>query len=303
MNTPVVFIVFNRPEITRKTFSAIKQAQPSRLFVIADAPRADHAGEAEKCLEVRRIVDDLDWKCQVFKNYSEVNLGCAKRISSGLEWVFKQCEEAIILEDDCLPEPTFFPFCEELLARFRHDDRIMSISGQNSQFGRSRTPYSYYFSRYSHCWGWATWRRAWQHFDFDMTLLPEAYARNLLDDILDDRAAVHRWTTLLDKVVSGEINSWAYRWTFACWMHSGLSIISDRNLISNIGFGNSPTNTNNKKSKFSQLQTRALELPLSHPPYMVRNDEADRFVQKEVYNPPRSAQAKKSIKRLLGLVK
>ncbi|MEM9808496.1 MAG: glycosyltransferase family 2 protein [Cyanobacteria bacterium P01_D01_bin.56] len=298
MNIPIVFIIFNRPEVTQRTFAMLRTAQPRHLFVIADAPRKNRPDEVRKCAETRRIIDEVDWECQVVKNYAEVNLGCARRISSGLDWVFEQCEQAIILEDDCLPEATFFPFCEELLERYKDDVRVMSISGQNSQMGRSRTSYSYYFSRYSHCWGWATWRRAWQHFDFDMALLNEAYANNLLEDILGDSAAVKRWTTILNKVISGEIDSWAYRWSFACWMHSGLSIISDSNLISNIGFGDESTSTKNKRSKLSMNQTALIEFPLRHPPYVVRNSAADNFVQKRVYERPWHRRLKGSIKKM-----
>lgn len=304
MNTPIVFIIFNRPEITRKTFSVIQEAKPSELFVIADAPRSHRPGDAEKCQETRRIVEEIDWECKVFRNYAEVNLGCAKRISSGLDWVFDQCEAAIILEDDCLPDPTFFPFCEALLARYQSDQRVMSISGQNCQFGQSRTPYSYYFSRYSHCWGWATWRRAWQHFDFDMTLLPEAESQGLLSHILDDASAVKVWRRLLHRTASGQVSSWAFRWTFACWMHSGLSIIADENLISNVGFGDNSTNTSVKTSRLSEIPTKALSFPLKHPPYVIRNAIADAFVQRHVYDRPwpkrLKKQVRKGVKKMLG---
>lgn len=297
MNVPVVFVVFNRPDTTAKVFEAIRKARPSTLFVISDAPRLEKAGEAEQCKAVRKIVDSVDWDCEVLKNYAEVNMGCAKRISSGLDWVFEHCQEAIILEDDCLPDPTFFPFCQTLLERYRHDDRVMSISGQNCQFGQSRTPYSYYFSRYSHCWGWATWQRAWQHFDFDMTLLPEVESRGLLRNILDDDAAVRLWRHILHSTASGQVSSWAFRWTFACWMHGGLSVISDENLISNIGFGNSSTNTANSKSKLSDLPTKALAFPLAHPPYVIRNAIADAFVQRHVYDRPWPRLLRKKVRR------
>ncbi len=183
IKTPVVVIIFKRTDTTEKVFEAIRLAKPPKLFVIADGPRADHPGEAEKCEAARAIIERVDWECEVLKNYSDTNLGCAKRVSSGLDWVFSNVEEAIILEDDCVPHLTFFPFCEELLEKYRYDTRIASISGQNVQFGRERTNYSYYFSRYNHCWGWATWRRAWQHFDFDMKLWPEIKKGHLLDDI------------------------------------------------------------------------------------------------------------------------
>src|SRR4028118_433764 len=184
MKTPVVLIIFNRPAQTEKVFEVIRQAKPPKLLVIADGSRAERPGEAEKCAAARAVIDRVDWDCEVFKNYSDVNLGCDPRISSGLNWVFETVEEAIILEDDCVPHPTFFRYCEELLERYRHDARVMNISGQNVLFGRHRTEYSYYFSRYTLCWGWASWRRAWQYFDVDVKLWPEIRDQNLIKNVL-----------------------------------------------------------------------------------------------------------------------
>ena len=152
-STPVAFIIFNRPDTTKRVFAEIAKARPPKLLVIADGPRADHPADVEKCAAVRAIIDGVDWDCEVLKNYSDVNLGCKRRVSSGLDWVFDTVEEAIILEDDCLPHPTFFRFCEEMLEKYRDDKRIAMISGDNLQFGRKRTGYSYYFSRYPHIWG------------------------------------------------------------------------------------------------------------------------------------------------------
>jgi hypothetical protein len=145
--------------------------------VIADGYSGDDKHEMQKCIETRKIIDGVDWECDVRKNYSETNLGCARRVSSGLDWVFNQVEEAIILEDDCLPDPSFFRFCTDLLERYRSDNRIFSISAQNF-YGQAVPEASYYFSRYHHCWGWATWKRAWQHFDFEMKLWPEVREKN-----------------------------------------------------------------------------------------------------------------------------
>ena len=152
LTTPVVFIIFNRPDTTAKVFEAIRQAKPPKLLVIADGARIDKPGEAEKCAAARAIINQVDWQCEVLTNYSNVNLGCRKRVSSGLDWVFEQVEEAIVLEDDCLPHPSFFQYCQELLEKYRDDERIMMISGDNFQFGNETTEYSYYFSRYGHCW-------------------------------------------------------------------------------------------------------------------------------------------------------
>ncbi|KHG41634.1 MAG: glycosyltransferase family 2 protein [Aphanizomenon flos-aquae KM1D3_PB] len=298
MKTPVAFIIFNRPDTTKRVFEAIRQAQPPKLLVIADGPRADRPGEAEKCAAARAIIEGVDWECEVLTNYSNVNLGCKLRVSSGLDWVFSQVEEAIVLEDDCLPHPTFFPFCEELLERYREDTRIAVISGQNVQFGRKRTDYSYYFSRYNHCWGWASWRRAWENFDYDMKLWPFIRDNGWLKDILKDDASVKYWTKIFQDVYDGKINSWAFRWTLSCWLHNQLSVLSNVNLISNIGFGEEGTNTKQSASIFSNMSTDNLEFPLNHPQFMIQDTNADEITQKTLYFVPLSSRIKAKIKKI-----
>jgi hypothetical protein len=297
LKTPVVFIIFKRPDTTKKVFKVIQELKPSQLFVIADGPRTGQIDEAEKCAETRAIIDRVDWNCKVFKNYSDINLGCAKRVSSGLNWAFDQVEEAIIIEDDCVLHPSFFPYSEELLERYRHDTRIFSISAQNIQMGYGRSEYSYYFSRYNHCWGWATWRRAWQYFDFDMSLWQEALAKDLLYDVLENRRAVNAWIDPLQKTYDGLISSWAYRWTFASWMQSGLSITPNVNLVHNIGFGSDATHWKGKRNKSSNIPVEAIEFPLKHPPYVLRHSIADDFSQKTAYQKSFFDQFKQTVKK------
>ncbi|MHC5916370.1 MAG: glycosyltransferase family 2 protein [Nostoc sp.] len=299
MKTPVAFLIFNRPDTTQKVFEAIRQAKPPKLLVVADGPRSDRPGEAEKCAATRAIIDDVDWECEVLTDYSDVNLGCKKRVSSGLYWVFSQVEEAIILEDDCLPHPSFFPFCEELLERYREDNRIAVISGQNVQFGRQRTDYSYYFSRYNHCWGWASWRRAWKNFDYDMNLWPLIRDNGSLKDILKDESAVKYWTKIFQCTYDEKTNSWAYRWMFSCWIQNQLSILSNVNLVSNIGFGNEGTNTKKSVSIFSEIPTEKVLFPLKHPSFMIQDTKADEFTQKTLYCPHLINRIKAKIKNYL----
>lgn len=299
MRTSVVLLIFNRPDTTEKVFETIRQAKPPKLFVIADGARVDYPEEIEKCQAARQIINNVDWKCEVLTNYSETNLGCQKRVSSGLNWVFEQEETAIILEDDCLPHPSFFPFCEDLLEYYRHDNRIAVISGQNVQMGRKRNNYSYYFSRYNHCWGWASWRRAWEDFDFEMKLWPLVKEEGWLKDILLDDGAVKSWQKLFQSTYEGHINSWAIRWTFSCWVRNYISILSNENLISNIGFGEASTHTKRKKSKFANLPTKAVEFPLKHPPCMIRDSQADALTQKTLYQTNLIANTKKAIAKLI----
>ncbi len=284
MKTSVALIIFNRVDTTEKVFEAIRQAQPPKLFIIADGPRQGKSGESEKCAATRAIVDRVDWECEVKTNYSATNLGCKLRPASGIDWVFEQVEEAIILEDDCLPDPTFFAFCDEMLERYREDRRIMAICGNNFQFGRQRTRDSYYFSRYPHCWGWATWRRAWQHFDIDMKLWPTVRDGNWLQDILTEGAEIKIWEKIFQSVYDRKIDTaWDYQWTFACWIQSGLAVLPNVNLIRNIGFGANATHTTGG-GKLANMSVEAISQPLHHPLFILRDTEADRYTHQTIWH-------------------
>jgi hypothetical protein len=282
VKTPVAFLIFNRPEATERVFEAIRLARPAKLLVVADGPRPDRPGEMETCMLTRAIIERVDWPCEILKNFSAVNLGCKKRISSGLDWVFDNVEEAIVLEDDCLPHPSFFRFCEENIERYRHDQRVMMISGDNFQFGRQKTSHSYYFSSYAHIWGWATWRRAWRHYDVDMNLWPEIKEGGWLDTLFERRAVATFWLNNFDAVSRGEIDTWDYQWAFALFVNSGLSILPSVNLISNIGFGADATRTS-KVNKYANIPRMEMLFPLQHPPFVIRDRMADTFTEDEQF--------------------
>jgi hypothetical protein len=275
--TPVAFIIFNRPDETARVFSEIARARPPKLLVVADGARADRPGERELCRRTRAVVERVDWDCEVLTNFSDVNLGCRARVSGGITWVFEQVEEAIIVEDDCLPHPSFFPFCEELLARFRDDERVMAISGDNFQLGRRRTPHSYYFSRYAHIWGWATWRRAWRHYDVEMTRWAELRETGWLRETLGDAEAVGYWRHVLDETFAGRVGTWDYQWLFAVWARGGVAALPEVNLVSNIGWGGDATHTSAATSVLSNLPAEEMRFPLRHPPAIELRGEADRF--------------------------
>ena len=283
LKTPIAFIIFNRPETTRRVFAEITKARPPKLLVIADGPRANRPGDAEKCAAVRAIIDCVDWDCEVLTNYSDVNLGIKRRISSGLDWVFNTVDEAIILEDDCLPHPTFFRFCEEMLEKYRDDERIAMISGANFQFGRKRNEYSYYFSRYPQIWGWASWRRAWSNYDVDMKLWPEIRDGSWLEDLLGAKISVWYWRYIFENVYEGKIDTWDYQWTFSCWMQSLMTIMPVVNLVSNIGFSREAVHTT-EKNKLSEMKTEPMIFPISHPPYVLLDSVADSITEKQVYS-------------------
>lgn len=212
LNTPVAFIVFNRPDLTRLTFEAIRKQQPAQLFLIADGQRSGHPSDAVQCTEVRKIVERIDWPCEVRFNYSERNLGCKDRIVTGLDWVFSQVEQAIILEDDCLPHPDFFMFCEAMLHRYWDDSRVMVITGNNHQGGRRRGDASYYFSKYPHIWGWATWRRAWNLNDSTLAFWPSWKNSASWKKYIPDRLERTYWTDRFNEVRQGNQTIWSYQW-------------------------------------------------------------------------------------------
>lgn len=279
LNTPVAFFIFNRPDTTQRVFEAIRKAQPLILFIIADGPRKNAPEDDKNCSEVRSIVDQIDWKCKVFKNYSEENLGCGVRIWSGLDWVFSKVERAIILEDDCLPHSTFFQFCEELLDQHENDDRIMSIIGTNLQFGNKRTSHSYYYSKFPSPWGWATWRTAWKRFDFHMKNWPEFTKKYDLNDIFYYRRTTIRRRTQFQCAYDGIVDTWDFQWLFAHLVNSSVCICPNVNLISNIGWGSDATHTKNDDIR-ARLDMQPIIFPLNHPDFVEINSEADRFLER-----------------------
>lgn len=285
LRTPVAFFIFNRPETTEKVFSEIAKAKPPRLLVVADGPRPDIKGEKERCDAARKVIDKIDWECKVLTNYADQNMGCRDRVSNGLNWVFEQVDEAIILEDDCLPHPTFFRFCEELLEKYRIDERIMMISGDNFQFGNRRTTYSYYFSRFNHIWGWATWRRAWKHYDVDIKFWGKLRKERWLYDILSDRHEVAYWTKTFNLIFENKIDTWDFQWVLACWIQSGLTILPNINLVSNIGFGDNSTHTSGH-NKVANMETYSMSYPLKHPPFVLREVLSDKKSAKLLFNKP-----------------
>jgi hypothetical protein len=281
LSTPVALFVFNRPEHTARVLAAVARARPRTLLVVADGPRPDRAGEAERCAAVRELVAGIDWECTVLRDYADENLGCRRRVSSGLDWVFSECERAIVLEDDCVPDPSFFRFADELLERYADDERVMTISGTSVQRRPPADGSSYYFSGYSLIWGWATWRRAWRLYDREMRRWPELRA-GFVD--LGDEESERYWRAVFDRTHAGEIDTWDYQWLFTSRVYGGLSAIPAHNLVSNIGFGADATHTLGD-SEIANLPATALRFPLRHPKAVARDLRADRMTFRRLFQP------------------
>ena len=284
--TPVVFLVFNRPECTTRSLAAIRVARPARLYVVADGPRSDHPRDEALCAEVRSLVEQgVDWTCEVIREYSPDNLGLALRVSSGLDAVFARETEAIILEDDCVADRTFFPFCAELLERYRGEVKVGQISGISFQDDAADDLASYYFSRYPGSWGWATWRRAWRHYDHTMSSWGEPGARDWLARKIPDPAEQLYWRHNFDATARGRMDSWAYRWVLALWRQDCLCITPRRNLVSNIGFGAQATHT----QAVTDLAARPvfpMSFPLVDPGGIAGNPIADAATSRICYRRP-----------------
>lgn len=287
LKTPVAFIIFNRPDTTERVFAEIARARPPKLLVVGDGARANREGEAAKVAAARAIIKRVDWPCEVLTNFSEINLGCKVRVSSGLDWVFEQVPEAIILEDDCLPHPTFFRFCQELLERYRDDQRVGMISGGNYQFGHRLNDDSYYFSNINHIWGWASWRSRWQHdYDVDLKHWPNVRDEGRVADWFGSKAEQDNFAECFEKTYQGQINTWDYQWVFASRINGRITVMPNVNLISNIGFGVEATHTT-EVNLFSNLPTIEMNFPLIHPLAIFASITLDRRYKKRESAKPR----------------
>ena len=242
LKTAVLFLVFNRPDTTKQVFEAIRKAKPPRLYIAADGSRIEKPGEAEKVEKARMIATQVDWDCEVNTLFRDQNLGCGKAVSSSITWFFENEEEGIILEDDCLPSQSFFWFCEELLEKYRGDMRVWQICGFNP-LEIINSENNYVFSKYGPIWGWASWKRAWKYYDYNMTLwikLKEnGKYKNFCDNLIESKWRLK----VFDNVYSKIISTWDYQWSFAKLINSGLNVIPSVNLIQNIGFSEDATHT------------------------------------------------------------
>lgn len=293
---PVTFIIFNRPDTTKLVFDKIRKIKPTKLYVISDGPR--NSEEENLVKQTRSIIASVDWDCEVQTNYAEKNMECGLRIASGLDWVFEKEEYSIILEDDCVPDLSFFAFCRELLLEYKDDERMMYISGNNFH-GNVNFTGSYDFVRIGWIWGWATWRRAWEKYDFEIKTWKQVKESNLLDGYYskEEQAVFAR---NLDGLFADDYSVWDYQWQYTNAVNSGLCIVPCVNLVNNIGFDQNATHT---KSTFSYYNGRTEEIgfPLKKPLVIVPNREYDRLTLIHVkgFEPSRIKRIWKRIKRII----
>ena len=265
---------------------SIRSYAPSRMYIVADG--AKNQLEYSETKRARELVEvNIDWKCNVVKLYSDTNLGLRARVVSGLNHVFEQEESAIILEDDLIVDKSFFPFCEKLLIKYAKQNQVISIAGNNFQFGKFSPSASYYFSRYVHSWGWATWARAWHKYDDQLSGIADMKSSHQLRHHHNSKVLERYWMLIFDLVQDNKFDSWAYRWSYAAFKNKMLTIIPEVNLVSNIGYGIDSTHTR-LKSKVMGMPTESVKFPLSHPKRISSSDEADKNTARTLYLRPRT---------------
>jgi hypothetical protein len=274
LNTPILFVIFNRPDRATRVFAEIKKAKPKYLYIAADGPRPNKPGEKELCAEARQVVDNIDWNCEVIKDFSDINLGCSERVYSGINRILAQHDRAIILEDDCLPNQSFFLFCEEMLEKYKDNQKIMMLSGINIAGEWKKDTQDYHFSIYGGVWGWATWQRAWKLYDPQMTNWPKREARSKIKKIIGDPKQYWARKSLFN--IGYHKKSWEYQWAFARTINNGLSIVPAVNLIANIGFGADATHTKEELPILGHLKPQEINFPLRGNPDIRADVEYDK---------------------------
>lgn len=286
-NIPILFLIFARPDTTQRVFERIRDIQPTRLYIAADAPRRDHLDEIERSKETRRIIEKIDWPCTVYKLFRSDNLGCKIAVSSAITWFFQNEEYGVILEDDCLPDLSFFPFCEELLIRYKEDDRIGHIGGNNFFSDIIRGGISYDFCSFSHIWGWATWRRVWDNYDVNFSFwedlkLDKKRRKSIFKSINEE---IYFSSFISDAIKNkNRINTWDTQYFFMLRTQNLLSILPSSNLVTNIGLNDpNATHTISKKNEESYILSKSIEFPLNHPKYIMTNREYDDYIIKRKF--------------------
>jgi hypothetical protein len=276
-DVPVLFLVYNRPAFSEQVFNKIREFKPKTLFINADGPKNKNQADIDLVNQTREIVEKVDWECNLSTNFMDINKGCKDAVSEGLNWFFNHVDAGIILEDDCLPNLSFFDFCHENLNYHWHNASIMQICGTNIQKTWNRNNYSYAFSKYGNIWGWATWRRAWKLYDKDMIYWPEIRDSKFFIDMCNSVDEALRRKLRFDKVYYNITDTWDTQWQFTKLSMNGLNIIPRVNMIKNIGFETDMAAHGNRKRRKAFLPTYDLKTPLNHPPFIIR----DRILEKK----------------------
>lgn len=301
MRSPILFVVFNRPDTTARVFAEIRKARPARLYVAADGPRPTKDSDTALCADAREIATAVDWPCDVKTRFSSSNNGC-RGVAAAVDWFFQQEEEGIVLEDDTVPSSGFFEYCDELLDRYRGDHRVGMVLGSNFIAPYYQPIASYFFSGYPHIWGWASWRRTWKLYDGALSAWPD-WRDGAMSRTFSIPEEVEYWRKVFDSVYAGEIDTWAYQLMFTCWRNGLLTINPRHNLVSNIGFGDSATHTFGEAPDYVvNSPSSDIALPLFHPDDVRKDPRADRLIWQYVYHRSLSRKLNRFVARIRGLM-
>jgi hypothetical protein len=283
LDTPILFLVFNRLETTQRVFEKIKSVKPRFLYIASDGARVNKNNESFVVSEVRSwLLENIDWNCEVKTLFREVNLGCGLAVSSAIDWFFKNEEMGIIIEDDCLVDESFFWFAEELLIKYQDNYTITSICSSNTIEYSGNNNESYFFSKYSLIWGWATWRRAWDNYDLSISSWPKLKETRWLNSVDKSYMFQFYWTHVFDTCYNKEVNTWDFQWNFSSFLNGGLSIIPNVNLVRNIGIG--VNQTHKVDSHYSTFVENKISFPLIHPKVSELNQFSDELLKKKIFS-------------------
>jgi hypothetical protein len=294
----VLFVIFKRPETTKLVLEQIRIARPKKLYIAADGPRPGLNDEKLLCEQTREVVSKIDWECTVKTKFNETNEGCKQGVSAAINWFFNNEPEGIILEDDCLPANSFFKFCDTLLAKYRYDTRVRHITGCNLQFGKKWGDGSYYFSNRTHVWGWASWKRAWDDYDINLSNYDSIQITPVFTNIYHDDLVAEAWANIFQQVKAGTVNSWAYPLDFVNFFNNGLVIIPNQNLISNIGFDSKATNTLDKGSVYANIPLEEMN-EICHPVFIVPQKQADLYIINQDFDIDKKRRKRNSVKQTI----
>ncbi len=274
--TPILLLLFNRPKHTNAGIDRLRQLRPTQIFVHCDGPRAHVTGEGEKVAAVRAAMENIDWPCTVHTLLREQNAGLRAGVYGALNWFFEAVEQGIVLEDDCLPDLSFFPFCEEMLERYQSEEQVMHIGGSNVAEALTRSlPESYFFSQFSFVWGWATWRRAWEKMRLDLDDFDAFVTENRISSLSSSTMAQAYMLEKFRATRAKENNSWAYAWAYSVLINNGLSIVPSLNLVQNTGIGEAEATHTKEADKKARLRASSISFPLSHPSVIARQRALD----------------------------
>jgi hypothetical protein len=281
--SPILFLIFNRPESTLIVFNKIREYKPSKLYIAADGPRIDNINDISLCSQTREIVKSIDWKCEVQYLLREENKGCKIAVSEAINWFFNHEEYGIIIEDDCLPDITFFDFCTNMLEKYINNNNIFSIGGNCFLPKKYRSiESSYFFSKHVEIWGWATWRRAWNLYDVNLTNYPSEIELLKNSNYFDNIDNFQHWNNIFNKLYTNQIDTWDYQWVYTVWVNDGLTILPTKNLVKNIGFNQFATHTKIENKFFENFNIEPITFPLSHPLEIKRNKTNDKWIDNNV---------------------